>query len=246
MDAQMTTLETFFDKIFVLNLNRRPDRWLECIEELKAHGIAPGWVERVQAYDNPDNGHAGCTRSHRALLRRVAASDWERVLVLEDDFAVITLDRIKAGGWTPDGDVWKTHMSIPCGANLNERFAYLSKHLPGHWDVVYLGASYGEPPIERYNKHVIRCGFMQTTGSYGITRDFAKVWTRKVDASMPSDDLSHHPGPIDNVFGSMSHDHRYYVFQPRLMYQRESKSDLDGQTNSRLGQMTDTAHEILV
>lgn len=237
-------LEEFFDRIFVINLDRRTDRWLECIHEFKEHGIPMDKVVRISAFDHPTNGHEGCTRSHRALLRRVANSDWNLVLILEDDFSVITMDKLKQGGWFPNGDVWKTHDSIPCGSNLNERFDYLSKWLPEKWDVLYLGASYGEPPISRFNKHVLRVGFIQTTSSYGITREFAKVWSDKVDAAVGG--LENHPGPIDNTFGGMAHEHLYYTFQPRLMFQRISKSDLDGQTNSRLGSMTDTNHENMV
>lgn len=242
----MNALSTFFDKAFCINLDRRRDRWEQCQQEIKSQGLESLNIGRFPGYDHPTNGHQGCSRSHRMLLRLIAGGPWERVLIFEDDFQVITLDELRKGGFTPDNVVWKNHMSIPCGDNANDRFKYLSKFLPLDWDVIYLGAGYGEPPISRLNHHVIHCGFMQTTSSYGITREFAKVWTKKVDDSMGSADLERHPGPIDNVFGSMAKDHRYYVFQPRMFFQRKSKSDITGEENSYLFSMTDCAHEKLL
>jgi len=243
----MNIIQNYFDKIFIINLKRRKDRWDECLEELDSQKIPISSIERFEAFDCPENGHAGCTRSHRELIRAIASSAWNRVLIMEDDFAFITMDRLKAGGWFPAGPVIKTYsMVFNGGGTFNERFEYLSGFFPNLWDVLYLGACYGEPPISRLNQHVIRCGFMQTTGSYGITNEFAKIWDAKVNESMGSDDLKLHPGPIDNVFGSMSKDHLYYITQPRMMYQRKSLSDLDGGENSRLGSGTDTNHESMV
>lgn len=244
-------LEQHFDACFCINLQRRTDRKEQSLAEIESNfGTASGWVKFWQGYDHPTSGHHGCTRSHRELLRHIAKSDYNKVLVLEDDFAVVTLDVLKEKGFSPGYKVWDTFCQIRNGyGSLNERFSDLIKYVPDY-DVLYLGAGYGEPPIERINRHVLRCGFMQTTSSYGITREFAKQWTEKVDRmakvvpEMTDDEiLSSHPGPIDNVFGSIAKEHRYYVFQPRLMYQRESMSDITGQVGNYLYSMTDSHHE---
>ncbi len=241
----MNTLQNFFSKIYVLNLKRRLDRWKECVVELKSQGIPLAAVTRFEAFDHPTNGHQGCTRSHRMMMKEIAEGPWERALILEDDFAFITKARLREGGWFPNGDVMKAYDMVPDGT-IDQRFDYLSNYLPGNWDLLYLGACYGEPPISRHNKHVIRCGLMQTTGSYAVTKEFAQEWSLRVNEAMGSDDLSKHPGPIDNLFGGMAGQFSYYVFQPRLIYQRMSRSDLDLMTNSRLGSCTDTTHENLV
>lgn len=237
----MITINKFFDRVYYINLDRRPDRKSECEEELKKHWIE---AERFSGFDHETSGHCGCSRSHRTLLRQIASDkSIKRALILEDDFQVVTLDVLKKGGFTPGSPVWKSHASIPASANLNHRFSYLARFLPRDWDVIYLGAGYGEPPISRANKHVIRCGFMQTTSSYGITREMAQKWSDRVDADMGSSDLSKHPGPIDNVFGGMAKDFNFYVFQPRLMFQRKSMSDITGESNSYLFSMTDPVAE---
>ena len=251
----MTTLEQHFDACFCISLARRPDRWIECEQEIREHfGTKLGWVQRWYGYDHPTSGHSGCSRSHRELLRHIVKEGYNRVLVLEDDFAVVTLPRLTEKGFSPGFEVWETHCRINGGkGTLNQRFGALSYFLPESYDVLYLGGGYGENPISRFNKHVIRCGFMQTTSSYGITGKFAKIWSDKVDASVNAKEgeseeeiLARHPGPIDNVFGGFSHDHLYYVLQPRLMYQRESMSDITGVSNNYLYSMTDAAHESLL
>lgn len=251
----MITLEQHFDACFCINLDRRTDRWEECREEVARHfGTAEDWVHRWSAHAHPTNGHQGCTRSHRELLRHIVKQGFKRVLVLEDDFAVVTLDRMKEKGFVPTQDAWK----IQCMANnglgtLNQRFGAMSYFIPDYYDVLYLGAGYGENPFRRLNKHVIRCGLMQTTSSYGISGHFAKIWSDKVDAGVGCTDrmseeekLARHPGPIDNVFGSMSHDHAFYVLQPRLLYQRTSYSNITDREENYLFSMTDPRHELLV
>ena len=249
------TLERHFDACFCINLERRIDRWKETQSEIiKNFGVNPEWIRRFDAYAHPTSGHQGCTRSHRTLLRQIANGDWGRVLVLEDDVELVTFEALKPRGFRPGSKVWETHASILKGSGtLNERFCELSAHLPAHYDVLYLGAAYGEPPISRLNKHVLRVGFMQTTGSYGITKHFAQEWTARVDASLGCTDkmtevekLERHPGPIDNVFGGMAKDHLYYCFQPRLLFQRTSWSDLEDKESCHLNSMTDPVHENMV
>jgi hypothetical protein len=120
-----------------------------------------------------------------------------------------------------------------------ERFDYLVEFLPTDWDLVYLGAGYGGPPISRANKHVIRCGDMMTTSSYGITRGCARKIFEAVDGKAPY-------GPPDSLLSTFSRRFKFYVFQPRLMIQRPGKSDLTNRVDNYLFSMTDPTHEGMV
>lgn len=236
--ANPSPINKYFDKVFCINLDRRTDRWEQVREQFIANDL---FLERFRGIDMPD-GNAGCTASHRELIRKIAESDYNRVLVLEDDFQVITSTVLKNAGFIPETDVWKIYHSIP-GDDLNSRFAYLARFLPDKWDVIYLGAGYAEPPISRLNENIIRCAGMKTTSSYGITREFAKRWTMTVDAMAP---VCAHPGAIDDLFSSMSRDNLFYVFQPRLMFQGAFTSDLTKRKDCYLMSMTDPVHEMMV
>ncbi len=254
-----TALESYFDRIVVINLARRPDRWAQCREQIARMGIT---AERWEAHDNPENGHSGCTRSHRELWRDIAKGKDKRVLIFEDDFSAITPDILwtpffelpghaqlmpNVQGFRPGHPVWDSFHSILGGlGNASERFAAIVGDIPKDWDVLYLGGSYGEAPIARINHRVIRTGRMQTTTAYAITRDWAHTLTRKIDLSMGSRLLSRHPGPVDDVLSSYAKDRNYYCIQPRLFYQRPSRSDISGETHNGLFAMTDVAHESMV
>jgi hypothetical protein len=241
-------INAFFQKVFIVNLPRRTDRRALAEAELAISGIDPALVEWVDGVDIPERAHAGCTSSHRNILRRVADGPWERVLILEDDFKVLTYADLVENGFAAysPSPVLDSFKSVLDGrGNLAERFDYLSEFVPADADVLYIAAGYAEPPIARVNKHVLRCGAMFTTSTYGITRDFAKTWTRKTDewAARHTEPFGH---PIDSIFGAYSHDHNYYVFQPRLAFQRGVRSDITGQNTSYLMSMTDSAHENLL
>mgnify|MGYP001607785248 CR=1 FL=1 len=63
-----SALEEYFTRILWLNLDRRPDRRRDTDDELDRLHIRKH--ERVAAIDNPKNGNAGCTSSHRLLWRQ--------------------------------------------------------------------------------------------------------------------------------------------------------------------------------
>lgn len=236
-------LEELFSAAFVINLKRRQDRISEFWDDWDKHSGCPeGFVKRWNAFDNPTNGHAGCTRSHRELLALIAHSTADRVLIMEDDSSIITQEVLYEAGFRPGARVWNTWHSAQ-GSNLNERFDFLSAHLPDKWDVLYIGGGYGEPPISRYNKHVLRVGFIQTTSCYGVTREFARKFSVELNQK---GNFDWHPGPIDNTIGGFAKDNLFYCLQPRLTYQRNSFSDIAGTSNSYLNSMTDPVHENMV
>lgn len=236
----------YFPRIVCISLARRQDRWAECLAEMEANHIPHDKVDRFTGFDHPTSGHEGCTRSHRMLLRQIAAGPHERVLILEDDFAAVTRARLLMAGFKPSQEVWKTHCSILDGlGDLNVRFNCLIPWIPSEWDVLFLGGGYGENPTARINKHVIRCRGMKGTGSVGVTREFAKKFTAAAD-SETGGDLDKWVGPIDDYYSKFSNSGRHYVLQPRLIYQRKSSSDIDGGCNDRLFDHTDARHEAMV
>lgn len=163
----MTPIEKYFDKIYVINLARRTDRWVQIMTLFKTFGITK--FERFEAYDKPlldgkPNGNMGCTASHRALLEVIAYNQIPRALIFEDDCDFTRGD-------------------------FHERFAEFIKEVPDDWDQLYLGAGYGENPIARVSPHVIRSGRLLTTSSYGITWQHARKIAPYISGVGPIDSL---------------------------------------------------------
>lgn len=116
-----------FDQVIVINLARRIDRMSLFAATAAKAGIA---FERFDAVDGhalqrspipinwqvPDVslnvGMIGCFLSHRAVLQKILASTWRRVLILEDD--------------------------VVFPNDFHERFESLWKVTPGTWEKLYL------------------------------------------------------------------------------------------------------------
>lgn len=212
---------SLFNHAFVINLQRRTDRWNHATKQLDACGIQAQRFEGYDArefppheslqglfYEDKPNGNAGCTASHRALLTLIAHGPWDRVLVLEDDF-------------------------LPLHTDTRERLAALD---PPPFDLLYLGGHYMEAPISRISSGFIRCAGMLTTSSYVITREHARRMVPYLTGI----------GPIDNLFSMFARKYQHVILQPRLFAQYTSQSDLCGETRNNVPCMTDQRHENMV
>lgn len=127
------TLGQYFDRIYCLNLDSRPDRWAYALQHMARFGLKRK-VQRFAATDvrnDPqfvgyerrlrDNfsllAMCGCMLSHRRIIEQAKASGLNNVLVLEDDFKIL------------EENIGQVHRT------LDE----LSRQ---DWDVFYLGATY--------------------------------------------------------------------------------------------------------
>lgn len=233
------TLEHFFSAAYVINLPARVDRLREFGVEYSKFNT-PMLCTIWNGIVHPTSNNHGCSNSHRTLIKHIAESSFERVLIMEDDNAAITPEILHAAGHRPNTKVWDTFHKVP-GKTLNERFDFISPHVPEDWDVLYLGAGYGDPPLGRVNEFVLKVAGMKTTSSYGITRKFARKWTEEVDKRFGG--LENYPGAADDMLCCVARENKYYCLQPRLCFQRESKSDITGNSTSYLDSMTNPDHE---
>lgn len=213
-----TPLETYFDKIFIINLARRADRWEHMLRQMQILGITE--FERFEAYDRPidhhgnPNGNMGCTSSHRALYEIIAYNNWNRVLIFEDDAAICTDDP-------------------------QAKFQQMIGAVPENWDMLYLGGHYGEEPtkFKRVSPHVIKMGRMLTTSSYGITKQFARKIAPYINGV----------GPIDSLLGGFHiPENNCFILSPRIFVQYPSMSDLTDQHSTNHHCMLDKYHELRI
>lgn len=225
-DLYGMNFEDYWDKILVINLARRTDRWERFKCEMAKIGVTK--YERFNGHDKPNGGESkgsgnfGCVASHRGVLELICHFGWGRTLVLEDDAEVID------------------------PKNFATLWDHMSSRIP-EWDMLYIGGHWGSAPLGRVNPNILRVDTMLTTSSYGITHETARCLAPHVYGSGPIDSIySSHESEKDVPFTGFLARRRTYCLQPRLFCQYTNFSDLqDREMNNRMC-MTDGYHESLM
>jgi GR25 family glycosyltransferase involved in LPS biosynthesis len=139
-------INEFFDKVVVINLDRRTDRMEQLVPQLKELGIE---YERFSAVDGKELNISPIiagTMSHVQVLKKYKD---QKILVLEDDALFVD--------------------------DFNEKFEEVMQTLPIVWDIFYLGALLPKntgkvtPVNEHWTRQVL------TTGSQAYCINPARV-----------------------------------------------------------------------
>lgn len=120
--------------------------------------------------------------------------------------------------------------------DFHQLFRSMFGFVPADWDLLYLGGHYGNAPLARVAPCVLHCNRMMGLSSYGITPEHAA-------RIMPHMRTSHQADCVASDFALV---HKHYIFQPRLIVQYESFSDLCQQVINPEISMTDTCHENMI
>jgi len=169
-----------FDRVVVLNLDRRPDR----LTAFRSR-VPTDWpfcsVERVPAFDGsaiprseipawyaPDNkeryrGAWGCFQSHLGVWQKALADGLDSVLVFEDDAV-----------FSPD---------------FSARAITFAEHVPSDWDQIYFGGQHLQtdktPPV-RVNEHVVRGRNVNRTHAYAVRRPMMEFLIGRLGGAWPN------------------------------------------------------------
>lgn len=187
------------DKIYCINLDRRPDRWELASAEFKKHNLQ---VERFSAVD----GHAvkhkdrlklkpglhGCTMSHYLIIDRARELGYETIMIFEDD--VVLHDQFV------------------------EQLAFILVDLPSDWHMLMLGGSHRLPPTPLPGVKYMRVNKTLTSHGYVIRHTFYSRLLAKL-ADMKT--------PIDCAFADLQPYNKIYVPDPPLAWQRAGFSDIE-------------------
>jgi GR25 family glycosyltransferase involved in LPS biosynthesis len=112
-----------FDKIYCINLPFRKDRWQNCLLQFEKYNISnnlqkfDGIIYNNPLFNKKQNAHLGCWFSHYTILKHAKAMNYDKILILEDDF-VFNVEPKK----------------------LNDKLTCCVNELPQNWDLFYLGA----------------------------------------------------------------------------------------------------------
>jgi len=197
-------INEYFDKIFCINLKDREDRWESAQAEFQKHNLV---VERVDAVDSrrtpsivikdgPEQigyGARGCSLSHVKVLQNMIDNNIQRALILEDD--------------------------ICFKDDLQMFFHHRERFIPGNWDILYLGGNHIGKLIV-HNGPIYRTDGTYTTGSYGITLEFAKIAIAKIKELTT---------PVDVVYSRLAKHFKMYTFNPGIAWQKAGHSDVENE-----------------
>ena len=190
-------INKYFDKIYCVNLDRRPNRWEEGKSEIDKHGLT---VERFSAIDgNPNSiktnpgvtdGDVGCTLSHYNIILEAKSNNLDKVLVLEDD--------------------------VVFNDNLNSLFDEYINQVPDDWDMIYFGGNH-VGGLTQINEHVSKVKHTYTTHAYAIKKTVFDHVIQLHGQGKKQVDVYY--ADIQKIFNC-------YVFRPHLAWQRDGFSDI--------------------
>lgn len=135
-------MQKFFDHIYILNLDKRSDRWAAIQKQLERTDITK--AKRFSAIEKSP-GWVGCYESHLAILQRALSENARNILVLEDD-AELYAD------WMPN-------------------WVAASREIPIDWDMIYLGFNLNPEanlPPPRVAPHILLLNDALTTHAYAV------------------------------------------------------------------------------
>ncbi len=197
-------LRSYFDRIQVLNLVRRPDRLSEFFRQINLQSWPFKIPEVFEAIDGSrlpvpynwkDGGGAwGCMQSHRHVLERAIIEGVESLLVLEDDAA------------------FKASFAADAVKFL--------RNVPSDWDGLMLGGQSFDARLVMPG--IRRCFNCQRTHAYAVRgqymRDLYQHWCST-------------SGHCDHRMGEIQSRYKIYAPEPFLVGQTDGRSDISGSLN---------------
>ncbi len=160
-------LKTFFDRVVIINLNRRQDRkelLARCLRLCKWPFREPEWFEAFDGavinppphYCHPPRGAWGCLLSHAAVIERALADGVNSLFILEDDAffepTPAAKEKIKVGSARNTSppmsllDRFRQIVSWYGDAVLESDFgigaAKFLANMPADWEVIMFGGSF--------------------------------------------------------------------------------------------------------
>jgi GR25 family glycosyltransferase involved in LPS biosynthesis len=193
-----------FDKVYCVNLDRRPDRLENFKKEVEKYNL--GEFERFSAYDrdkldlskyppliNP--GAVGLILSNLDIIKDAKNNNYKKILIIEDDcyFSTEVL-------------------------NIDSYFDLL----PNDWDLLYMGGNHnthmGYPPPLIINDKVVKLHNTFTTHFVGINETMFEVIEKSLNNIID---------PIDVIYSNLQKKYNAYSFTPAIALQLDGFSDIE-------------------
>jgi hypothetical protein len=202
------SIHDFFDEIYVVNLDRRPDRMEEFNREIARSHWPLKKPVRFRAIDaaavpvpygwHSGGGAWGCMQSHRQILETVMMNKSDSVLIFEDDAIFVE--------------------------GFSKKLFDFLRNVPKPWDKIMLGGQLFDghsrsEPVNQYVRKVVNC---QRTHAYAVRGEFMRALYQKWHSSY---------GHCDHIMGPFQEGWNVYAPTEFLVGQGESHSDISGSHN---------------
>ena len=189
------------NKIYCVNLERRPDRKKQAELEFSKHDIDFEFFYGVDGHNlSVSNstikpGHVGCVLSHLNLYKHLSRQEEGVYMITEDDV-------IFADGFI----------------NL---FYSLIEQVPSDWQLLYFGGNHNGIPLSMVSKNVHRLVKTYTTHCYLIKSSALKTVIENFEGeNIYKKEVDVHLSDIQKILPC-------YGFFPHLAWQREGFSDIE-------------------
>jgi len=198
--------------IYCINLDKRTDRWSECLQNYSAMGLPAELVQRWSACEDAEFGALGCAKSHLAALSDFLTRRSEPYcLVMEDD-----LDLLR-----------------PWNEFANQFNALQANGFD--WDVLLLAGTctLAYPQAANGTARVLES---QSASCYLMQRRYVPEIMHSFAYSVSKLEMFRHYTPrdqwtlrfaIDQAWKSLQRSDRWFMVAPTMGQQRPSYSDIE-------------------
>ncbi len=206
-------VDSIFDKIFIINLDERQDRWEKCLEQLVSHNIKnyerfsaikPSGKLEYKTYNKILNknlkynkkyitGVVGCKLSHYTIIKIAKERNYKQIMILEDDFQF--------------------------SSNFNQTISDNTNNICNlDWKMLYFGGNYLRIFSQPITSTIYRSTSVNTTHAYAIKNVlFDTIINNSLNSGME----------IDCYYRLYIHQkHKTICFKPSIITQRASFSDI--------------------
>ncbi len=197
----MGKINNFFEAIYCINLDRRPQKWEQSKDEYKKYEIEG--VQRFSAFDGNtldvsgiriQKSEYGLVLSNIEIIKKSQSEGLQNVLILEDD-CIFTEDI--------------------------RRFDELINEVPSDWDLLYFGGNHnGHKGIEQpkqISKNVVKIHYTFATHAVAINGKFFYSFLEKISKT---------DAPLDVMLTDLQKNCNAYCFSPSIAKQRPGYSDI--------------------